>query len=260
MKLRPLLALTSALILSVATSAHAQFGGSRGGGSMPGGNPALAKVFGKNTAFSAKADLKMTDATGKETMSGEIKYAFLEGSTYWGMDMSQMKSAQIPPQAAASMKQMGMAEMVMVNKAGSKTALLIYPGMNAFAETPVPAEAAADSKAEIKTEAMGEETVNGHKCKKNKVTITENGRTQTLFTWNATDLKDFPVRVEAPDASNGKVQMDYKDIKLEKPDAKLFEAPAGFTRYENVQALLQGEMMKRMGGGAGGFPQAPKAP
>ncbi|HEY1173867.1 MAG TPA: DUF4412 domain-containing protein [Verrucomicrobiae bacterium] len=259
MKLRPLLALTSALILSVATSAHAQFAGGRGGGAgaMPGSNPALAKVFGKNTAFSAKADLKVSDAAGKETMSGEIKYAFLEGSTYWGMDMSQMKSAQIPPQAAASMKQMGMAEMVMVSKAGAKTALLVYPGMNAYAEMPVPAEAAGDSKADIKTEAVGEETVNGHKCKKNKVTITENGKTQTLFTWNATDLKDFPVRVEVPDNGNGKVQMDYKDIKLEKPDAKLFEAPAGYTRYDNVQALLQGEMMKRMGGGAGGFPKAP---
>ncbi len=253
MKLRHLFALTCAVLLGAATPTQAQFGG---GGRPPGANPALAKVFGKHTSFSAKAQMKVMDATGKETMSGPVTYAMLEGSTYWGMDLSAMKSAQIPPQAAASMKQMGMAEMVVVNKAGSKSALLIYPGMKAYAETPLPAEASPEAKSDIKTEVVGEETVNGHKCKKNKVTITDGGKAQEVFTWNATDFKDFPVRVELKDASNT-VLLDYSDIKLDKPDTKLFEAPAGFTRYESVQALLQGEMMKRMGG-AGGFPPAPK--
>jgi outer membrane lipoprotein-sorting protein len=255
MKLRHVLVLTCAVLLGAATSTQAQLGGRSG--QPPGANPALAKVFGKNTSFSAKAQMKVMDGAGKEVMSGPVTYAMLEGSTYWGMDISAMKSAQIPPQAAASMKQMGMAEMVMVNKAGAKTGLLIYPGMKAYAEMPLPAEATAEAKSDIKTETVGEETVNGHKCKKNKVTITDGGKTQEVFTWNATDLKDFPVRVEMSDANN-KVQMDYSDIKLEKPEAKLFEAPAGFTRYENVQALLQGEMMKRMGGAGGGFPPAPK--
>ncbi|MCD6051629.1 MAG: hypothetical protein K0Q55_3038 [Verrucomicrobia bacterium] len=253
MKLRSFFVLTSALILGVATSAQAQFGGR---GAMPGSNPALNKVFGKNTAFSAKADLKMIDGSGKETLSGPLTYAFLEGSTYTGMDMSQMKSAQIPPQAAASMKQMGMAHIVMVSKAGAKTGLMIYPDMKAYAESPVPAGATPESKVEVKTEVVGEETVNGHKCKKNKVTITENGKSQTLTTWNATDLKDFPVRVEMPE-SGGKVQLDYTDIKLEKPDAKLFEAPAGYTRYDNQQALFQGEVMKRMQPPAGAPPAKP---
>ncbi|MGV3755670.1 MAG: DUF4412 domain-containing protein [Verrucomicrobiota bacterium] len=254
MKLRHVLVLTCAVLLGATTSTQAQLGG---GGRPPGSNPALAKVFGKNSSFSAKAQMKVMDVSGKEVMSGPVTYAMLEGSTYWGMDLSAMKSAQIPPQAAASMKQMGMAEMVMVNKAGSKSALLIYPGMKAYAEMPLPAEASPEAKSDIKTEVVGEETVNGHKCKKNKVTVTEGGKTQEIFTWNATELKDFPVRVEMKDANN-KVQLDYSDIKLEKPDAKLFEAPAGFTRYDNVQALLQGEIMKRMGGAGGGFPPAPK--
>jgi hypothetical protein len=253
MKLRYLLVLTGIALLGLVTSTSAQFAApGRGGGTPPGANPALAKVFGKHTSFSAKAQMLVMDATGKETMSGPITYSMLDGSTYWGMDLSQMKSDQIPPQAVASMKQMGMTEMVMVNKVGAKTMLLIYPGMKAYAEMPVTAEAATTEPSDIKVESIGEETVNGHKCQKNKVTITDGGKSQILYTWTATDLKDFPVRVEFSDP-NSKVQMDYSDIKLEKPDAKLFEPPAGFTSYPTLQAMMQGEMMKRMGA-----PPAPK--
>lgn len=246
MKLRYALVLACAVVLGAASSLHAQFGGPGRGSALPGMNPALAKVFGKNNAFSAKVQMKITDASGTELMSGPATYAFLEGSTYWAMDMSEIKSAQMPPQAAAQMKAMGMAEMTTISKANAKSFLLVYPGMKAYVEMSSSSVSGANESADIKTEAAGEETVNGHKCKKNKVTIKDGGKTQELLTWNATDLKDFPVRVEFADTNN-KVQMDYSDIKLEKPDAKLFEAPKDFTRYENVQQMLQTEMMKRMG-------------
>lgn len=245
--------LAGVTFLALVTSAAAQFAApGRGGSTPPGANPALAKIFGKHTTFSAKAQMKVMDPSGKEVMSGPITYKLLEGSTYWGMDMSQMKSDQIPPQALAGMKQMGMTEMVMVSKSDAKTTLLIYPGLSAYAEVPVPNEIPSKEKTDIKVEPLEEETVNGHKCQKNKVTITQGGKSQLFYTWTAKDLKDFPVRVEFSDA-NTKVLMDYTDVKLEKPDAKLFEPPTGFTRYPNLQAMMQGEMMKRMG-----TPPAPK--
>lgn len=245
MRSRNAFVLICAALLAAATTLTAQFGGGRGG-TPPGMNPALAKVFGKNNAFSAKAQMKVMDASGAEVMSGPVSYAFLDGSTYWAMDMSAIKSVQIPPQAAASMKQMGMAEMTTINKAGAKSFLLVYPGLKAYAEIPLPNALPSDEKSEPKTEKLGEETVNGHKCIKNKMTLTNGGKTQEILIWNAIDLKDFPVRVEFSD-TQAKVQLDYSDIKFDKPDAKLFEAPADFTRYDNMQAMLQGEMMKRMG-------------
>lgn len=248
MKFRHLFSsLACVTLLALVTSAAAQFAApGRGGSTPPGANPSLAKIFGKHTAFSATAQMKVMDASGKETMSGPITYKLLEGSTYWGMDLSQMKSDQIPPQAVAGMKQMGMTEMVMVNKPDAKTTMLIYPGLNAYAEVPVPNEVPSKEKTDIKVEAMEEETVNGHKCHKNKVTVTQAGKSQLFYTWTAKDMDDFPIRVEFSDA-NTKVLMDYTDVKLEKPAAKNFEPPTGFTRYPNLQAMMQGEMMKRMG-------------
>jgi len=252
MKFRLALVLTCFAILGATTSLQAQFGAPGRGSTPPGVNPAIAKAFGKETSFTASAEMRVFDASGTELMSGPVTYAFLDGSTYFAMDMSEIKSAQMLPQAAASLKQMGMAEMTTISKAGAKSYLLVYPGMQAYTEMPLPTEVSTGEKSETKTESLGEETLNGHKCKKNKLTITEGGKTQELLTWNATDMKDFPVRIIYTDASN-KVQLDYTDVKLEKPAAKLFEAPAGYTKYGSAKELLQGEMMKRIGA-----PPAPK--
>ena len=48
--------------------------------------------------------------------------------------------------------------------------------------------------------------------------------------------------------------MTFKDIKLAKPDSAEFDPPKEFKRYDNMQALMQEEMMKRLGA-PGGVPQ-----
>lgn len=247
MKLRQFLGLTLGLLVCCAGSVQAQFGPSGGGGAKPPGlNSSLAKIFGKNTGFSAKVQMIMTDTTGKEVMNAPVDFAFSEGSVSWDMDLALVKSASIPPQAIEQMKQMGMSRIISITKSGGKAFYLVYPGLQSYAEMPLPASEQGTEKSEIKTEKVGEETLNGHKCVKNKVTVMADGKPQELFTWNASDLNDFPVRVEFTD-SGSKVTMDYKDVKLTKPDAKLFAPDANFTKYDNVQQMLQGAMMKRFG-------------
>ena len=43
--------------------------------------------------------------------------------------------------------------------------------------------------------------------------------------------------------------MSFTEVKLAKPEAKLFEAPSDLKRYDNMMTLMQEEMMKKMGGG-----------
>jgi hypothetical protein len=45
-----------------------------------------------------------------------------------------------------------------------------------------------------------------------------------------------------------KLMLKFQSPKLEAPDASLFEVPAGYTRYPSLQALMQGAMMKMLGG------------
>lgn len=232
----------------LARTAVAQPGlGAAPGGQSGGVDAALFNFFGDTKAFSAKADMKME---GKQKVSMVMSFALRDAKLRTEVDMTQMKSAEMPAEAMAAMKQMGMDRMVTIMDSGKKSIRLIYPGLKSYTEMPIPKEQAAtlDQKPKIEKTALGKETIDGHPCVKNKVVVTGgDGKPQEAIVWNASDLKDFPVQLEMTHEGN-KTTLRYQDIKLATPDAKLFETPAGFTKYESMQALMQGAMMKLLGG------------
>jgi hypothetical protein len=115
------------------------------------------------------------------------------------------------------------------------------------------AEKGADFK--IETTDLGKETVDGHPCTKTKAVVTDDKGVKSDATlWKATDLKNFPVKLEKTESAT-LVTMYFRDIKLAKPEAKMFEPPAGSTKYDSMQALMQGAMAKRFGGAQGGAPR-----
>lgn len=72
----------------------------------------------------------------------------------------------------------------------------------------------------------GSETVDGHSCKIENLTVTpHNGQPTKMKVWEAQDLKGFPVKIEM-ESSKGPVTLEYKDISLDEPAASLFSHPA----------------------------------
>jgi hypothetical protein len=223
---------------------------SPGAGATPGMDAAMIKLFGKNNAFSAKAELNLQMTTQKEPMTMEMNINVLEGKTRSEMDMTTMKGGPMPPNAAAMMKQMGMDKMVAISRPDKKMTYVVYPGLQSYAEVAMSEKEAAAASKEFKMEtaSLGKETVDGHPCVKNKVTMTDDkGEKRDALVWNASDLKDFPVQMQMTEEGNT-ILMKFKDVKLEKPEAKMFEAPADLTKYTNLQTMVQGAMMKKMGG------------
>jgi hypothetical protein len=145
---------------------------------------------------------------------------------------------------------MGLADMSILSHEAKGVSYLIYPGLQSYAELPAAdAKPAEETKTKTTVTELGKETIDGHPCVKNKVKITdETGKSEEATVWNATDLKNFPIRIEMSD-TNGKVTMDLKNVKFQKPDAKLVELPVNFTRYANVQTMMQEGVMKKMLGG-----------
>jgi hypothetical protein len=212
----------------------------------PGLSSSLGKVFGKNSAFSAKVQMVTKDSGGKEIMEAPVDFAFTGGSIYWSMDLAEVKGTAIPPEAAAQLKQLGMSLTVFIIKPDAKYFHLVYPELKSFVEMPIAEAEQAAAKAQVKTERLGEEAIGTSKCVKNKVTVTTDGKAEELFTWNAPEQKDFPIRVEFMDRDK-QVTLNFKEVKLEKPEAKLFAPPAGFTKYDNVDQILKAIMLKRFG-------------
>jgi hypothetical protein len=169
--------------------------------------------------------------------------------------MAEMKGGKIPPTAMSQMKAMGLDRMVSISTADKKTVYLIYPNVQAYVEmTSDPTAATTNTDAAIAVTKLGEETVAGHPCVKNKDVLTDKqGEPHEFTVWNATDLKNFPIKMEMSPNGNT-ITMSFTDVNFAKPDAALFSPPTGFTRYDNMQTMMQQVMMKKMGGGMGAPP------
>jgi hypothetical protein len=218
-----------------------------GMGAPAGMGTALAKLFGDVTAFTAKAEMQVLDSGQKEVMSAPMDFALLDGKIRFAMDVAQVKSSSMPPGAAEQVKALGMARIVSVIRPDKKLAYVIYPDMKSVLTVPTPKEEAdaAAKPPKITKTPLGKETLDGHACTKNKVVISDDkGKSVEATTWNAADLKDFPIQIQTEEKANTSL-IHFKQIEFNKPDAKQFDAPADYTVY-NDQNDLMAAVMKKM--------------
>lgn len=236
------LVISAALGCTAGTAGAAQ---GRGMGPGPFAQPArfskaMLKVFGENTGFSSDLEIQAASQQGKKIPG---KLAFDQGKTRFEMDMA--KASGMP----------GLDKMVMISLPDKNNTLTIFPSVKGYVQTDFDKEEpSGQDKTEftVKMTKEGEESVDGHATIKNKVVV--NDGTNAVYeatVWNATDLKNFPVKIEQ--AGDGdKVTMFFKNVKLQKPAADMFEVPAGYTKYANMLELMQDAMKKQQG--AGGAP------
>jgi hypothetical protein len=244
---------TTSLLSSLALACAALFPATAlaGGGMMqnsPKLDAAMRKLFGQTQAFSAKIQMSGKSSDGKTfSMAGALYLSDVKSR--FEMDFTKMQGSDMPPQALAQMKAMGMDRFEAISRPDLKLVYLVYPNMQSCVKMPM----TQPSDAKISTDDLkivitkiGVETVNGHPCVKNQVVVTdEQGKAHASTMWNATDLKNFPVRI-AYSENGGEFTMNFVQIMLAKPDASLFEPPADCAVYDNMQVMMQQVMMKRM--------------
>jgi len=236
--------LVVAAVILLARGASAQFASG-----PPGMNPTLTKLFGKNTAFTAAGQVVVESGKQGQPVKVDMKFSMLDGKTRTEMDLTKMAD----PRGASQMKAMGMDQVVFISQPDQKLVLQVYPGLHGYVETAMPETEATAAAKDYKMEktSLGKETIDAHACEKNKVTMTDDkGAKHEFIVWNATDLKDFPMRFQTTEQGST-VTISYKDVKLEKPDAKLFGPPGDYTKYDNQMDLIQATVMKRTPAGAG---------
>jgi hypothetical protein len=227
---------------------------------MAGGGPRdlcsadLAKIFGNNQAFTATANISVADAQRGSPMEMEAAYAFLKGNLRTDIDMTSMKGSQMPPQAAAQMKQMGMDRAVNIYRSDKKVMYLMYPGMKSYAEmtaSQTTTDKPEPKEPKIDVTQIGKDTVDGHPCVENKLTFTaDDGSKHEVLAWQATDLNNFPIKTEMQ-AAGSTITTHFSNIKLSAPDASLFDPPSGYTKYGSIQEMMMANMQRMMPPGAG---------
>ncbi len=245
-KFLPFLTLALAALISISTRAQ--------GGGNPNLTGAMMKLFSGNQVFTANLEFQITDTGSTDSMSLPGKIKFDGGKSRFDMNMSDMRGGAIPPGAAAQFKAMGMDQVTAISRPDFKSAYLIYPGMQSYIVNPAPENTSTNlNDYKMDVTQLGTENVAGHDCVKNKVVVTEkNGSTHQSTVWNATDMNKFPVKIESTE-ENHKLVLLFTQVSFTKPDAHVFDAPAGFTKYDSMNSMMQAVLTKRMGS-QGGVP------
>jgi hypothetical protein len=193
-------------------------------------NTAFVKLFGTVGAFTAKVEAQVFDQHEKETMRMPMDFAVLDGKVRIDIDLAQAQGKDLPPSTVAGLKQVGMDRITSVFRPDKKATYVIYPGIQSYSNIPLAkGEAEATEKSyTLKKTALGKETIDGHACVKNKAVVKgDQGPVIEAVTWNAADLKGFPVQIELKEKQST-VRMRFTQVQFAKPEAKQFDAPANY--------------------------------
>ena len=222
--------------LFAASSAFAQL---PGGDGSPGVSTALLKLFGSVTAFTARADVQVVDSSKVEHLRTPMMFAALDGKLRVEIDMTLIRGKKLPPAAVASLKQLGMDRVVSLLRPDKKTLFILYPNAQSYVNLPFTKdEIASDKNLKVEKTALARETVDGHPCVKNQVVIRSGTNiVLTATTWNASDLKDFPVQIATREKNMTSV-MRFEQIQFIRTEAKQFDPPVGFTKFNDAQTLV----------------------
>lgn len=220
-----------------AETALAQMPGVGGGGM----NSAMIALFGSNTAFSARAEIRVVDRNQRQSEDMPFTYSFHNGKMRMDIDLAQFKSTDVPVQFLSTMKQYGMDQTTVIARPDRKLTWSIYPHAKSYVEIPMTKEEVSAQSAHYKFDKspQGRDTVEGHDCEKIKVTLTDpkGDRTQATV-WTASDLRSFPIQIQMAVDTDKTMIISFRDVKLGAPDDGVFETPGALTKYDSGEALL----------------------
>jgi hypothetical protein len=223
-------------------------------GLSPGLNAALVRLFGEHKAFTAQLRIRMTDGQGIETLSAALRFALSDGKMRGDLDVTKLKSKDLPALAASAAKSVGMEKVVTLVRPDKAETYLLYPAFQSCLVAPIDASdlAALKQPAKIQRTPVAHETLDGHPCVKSKVIVTESdGQPHESIVWYAKDLKDFPLRIRTVDGADT-LDLHFSQIRFVRPEAKEFDLPAGTARYDDVQDLTAAVMKKMLKDALGG--------
>lgn len=214
---------------------------------------ALSQFFSDTRAFTAGVEMSI-GGDGGEAMKLPFGVAMADGKMRWELNLANVKSAELPPEAINGIKDMGMDCLFFIYQP-SKPLTLGFPGMKSFVEMPVPKpegvqQQAAEKAGRLEKKEIGRETIAGQPTVKYSMKVPGDDGTATV--WQATNLQNLPVKIAIAKGQQN-YQFQLSNVRLAQPDAAYFAVPAGFAKQADLNAVIQAAAMKSLGNVTGGL-------
>ncbi|HWC60829.1 MAG TPA: hypothetical protein VHC44_14130 [Verrucomicrobiae bacterium] len=189
---------------------------------------AMIKLFGDDS-FTAQAEIKVMNSNHVVWLQMPGAFASSDTKLRLDVDVKLIKSSSIPAAMIGMFVQAGKDRVTSAIRPDKKVTYIIYPNARTYSIIPMSPVDAEIANQKLEKKPLGKETFDGHPCVRNLSTVKSprGAVLLTATTWNATDLKDFPIQIEMKENGNSTI-MHFMNVKLGKPDPRLFDIPAGF--------------------------------
>lgn len=209
---------------------------------------AFSEFFSDSRDFTARAELSLPGRNPGDSIP--IGLAMSEGRMRWQLNTAQIRSAHLPPERAALLKQMKMDSIILYLQPDTNL-MAAFPRMKVWVETPTPKARNIQENAQAKIGGMkktpvANETVDGHPCVKYRLTVPEdNDPNQVAVTWEATDLNNLPIKIMVK--TDGQVYgIQLRNIRPGKTDERLFLPPPSYTKRASFSSLIQEGLLQSL--------------
>jgi len=207
---------------------------------MPKMKAVFSKILADTPEFSANAVVGLFATNG--IMLGKMPMTFALTADRMRQEIDVM-GISFPPEWREAMQKQHMDKIVVITQTDTKKVYIVFPGIQAYEEYPIP-DAVLDemtaraNTVNIKKKEYGQEMIENHLCIQESLLVTETNRpTEIAILRCATDLQKFPIRMDIMTPTST-TRFMFEDVQLKKPDAALFEVPTNYTEFTNSADIL----------------------
>ena len=216
---------------------------------------ALTPLLSEPRPFSARAQWIFFADSPEDRTTVAMTLAMSAGQMRWDLNLEDSPREQFLPGALAALKGMKM-ERIALYLQPNRAVQVAFPGAEAVVVIPLPkeqrvVEKAGEQAANLEQTAVARETIDGHPCVKYRLQVaTSKTTTESAFVWRATDLENFPLRLEIRFGTESHV-LQFKHPSFAKLADGHLTPPPKFKRYADLDTLLQSALLRGLGlGGA----------
>lgn len=215
---------------------------------------ALSEFLSDSRSFVARLEIQIPGDDTHEPATLPLTVAMDQGQMRFDLRLADIGQELVPSEFLSPLRQAGW-DRLQVNYHPQAPTRLVVPAEKAYVEfaksTTGPTKMENDAMLKLgrmEKELLSIESVDGHPCRKYRLTSKEGNQVEEAYVWEATDLERLPIKLFVK--TEGLVySFQFKQLRMGRPDSRVFGIPANYRKASSAQELFAGVLLKSIGSG-----------
>ena len=215
---------------------------------------ALSEFLSDTRSFVARLEVQLPAEAGEKPITLPFTLAMDQGQMRLDLRLADVSQDLLPTEFLTPLKQAGW-ERVQLHYHPRATTRLVIPAEKAYVEFPKGTNGpskleneAAQKLGGMEKKLLGIESVDGHPCRKYQLSGKAGKQMEEAYVWEATDLDTLPIKLSVK-SEGERYTFQFRQVRMGKPDARVFTIPAGYRKAGSAQELVAGVLFRSIGAG-----------